>query len=80
VVAPLSVLAVPGTFEATGDPGDSATVALALSSLIARPPPAGSSADRRAIALVALALLVVDGAALATLGRRGGRWRLSSGR
>jgi hypothetical protein len=70
-------LAQPGVVEPTGDPGDP-TLALALSSLIDQSAPEGSSTDRRAIALVALALLVVDGAALAAFGKRNGWWQLSS--
>jgi hypothetical protein len=71
-----SVLTFPGVVEPS-DPGENATLALALSSLIDQSPPAGSGTDRRATALVALALLVADAAALAALGKRNGWWQLS---
>lgn len=74
--APPSVLTQPGVVEPPADPGENATLALALSSLIDQSPPAGSGSDRRAVALVALALLMVDGTALAALGRRNGWWQL----
>ena len=72
-----SVLTQPGVVEPAADPGENATLALALSSLVDESSPAGSGSDRRAIALVALALLVADGAALAALGKRNGWWQLS---
>ena len=78
VAAPPSVLTQPGVAEPAGDAGENATLALALSSLIDQSPPAGSGSDRRALALVALALRVADGAALAALGKRKGWWQFSS--
>jgi hypothetical protein len=76
--APSDVPAVPGADGSAGDPGGSATLALALSGLIDRSSaPADSGADRSAVALVALALLAADAAAIAALRRRGGRSGLS---
>jgi hypothetical protein len=77
VAAPPPVLALPGVVEPAADAGENASLALALSSLVDQSHPVGSSTDRRAVALVALALLVADGAALAALGKRNGWWQLS---
>jgi hypothetical protein len=69
----------PGYSEPAGDPGESTPLALAISGLIDRSSPSPAS-DRRSIALLAVALLVADGAGIAALRRRGGRSRLSFGR